>query len=119
MNIEHKDIDKFIPYGEMLRGYANQNIISNAEIHRILKERGIFTLNQEKEYTVPILQTLLLSPREFEEVRNSFSKKEDNEKAFSREINWATNETILNTLENLTGDLELKTVLAGLGKELL
>lgn len=94
MNIEHKDIDKFIPYGEMLRGYANQNIISNAEIHRILRERGIFTLNQEKEYTVPILQTLLLSPREFEEVRNSFSKKEDNEKAFSREINWATNETI-------------------------
>ena len=94
MNIEHKDIDKFIPYGEMLRGYANQNIISNAEIHRILKERGIFTLNQEKEYTVPILQTLLLSPRECEEVRNSFSKKEDNEKAFSREINWATNETI-------------------------
>jgi hypothetical protein len=94
MNVEHKDIDKFIPYGEMLRGYANQSIISNAEIHRILKERGVFTLNQEKEYTVPILQTLLLSPREFEEVRNSFSKKEDNEKAFSREINWATNESI-------------------------
>ena len=95
MNVEHKDIDKFIPYGEMLRGYANQNIISNAEIHRILKERGIFTLNQEKEYTVPILQTLLLSPKEFEEVRNSFSKKEDNEKAFSREINWAiTNNNI-------------------------
>lgn len=94
MNVEHKDIDKFIPYGEMLRGYANQNIISNAEIHRILKERGIFTLNQEKEYTVPILQTLLLSPREFEEVRNSFSKKEDNEKTFSREINWTTTGSI-------------------------
>lgn len=94
MNVEHKDIDKFIPYGEMLRGYANQNIISNAEIHRILKERGIFTLNQEKEYTVPILQTLLLSPKEFEEVRNSFSKKEDNEKAFSREINWAITNNI-------------------------
>ena len=30
MNVEHKDINKFIPYGEMLRGYANQNIISNA-----------------------------------------------------------------------------------------
>ena len=85
MNVGHKDIDKFIPYGEMLRGYANQNIISNAEIHRILKERGIFTLNQEKEYTVPILQTLLLSPKEFEE---------DNEKAFSREINWAKTNNI-------------------------
>lgn len=94
MNVEHKDIDKFIPYGEMLRGYANQSIISNAEIHRILKERGIFTLNQEKEYTVPLLQILLLSPKEFEEVRNSFSKKEDNEKAFSREINWITTNNI-------------------------
>ena len=48
MNIEHKDISQFIPYGEMLRGYANQNLISKSEIHRILKERGIFTLSQEK-----------------------------------------------------------------------
>ena len=32
---------------------------------------------------------------------------------------WATNDTILNTLENLTEDTEIKTILAGLGKELL
>ena len=60
MNVEHKDIDKFIPYGEMLRGYANQNIISNAEIHRILKERGIFTLNQDVESTSKCKITILV-----------------------------------------------------------
>lgn len=94
MNIQHKDIKKFIPYGEMLRGYANQNVISKADIHRILKERGIFALNQEKVYTVPILQTLLLSPKEFEEVRHSFSEKEDNEKTISREIAWGSGDSI-------------------------
>ena len=75
MNVEHKDINKFIPYGEMLRGYSSQNLISKADIDRILRERGIFALNQEKAYTVPILQTLLLSPKEFEELRHSFSEK--------------------------------------------
>ncbi|WP_038100502.1 hypothetical protein, partial [Treponema pedis] len=79
---------------EMLRGYANQNVISKADIHRILKERGIFALNQEKVYTVPILQTLLLSPKEFEEVRHSFSEKEDNEKTISREIAWVSGDSI-------------------------
>ena len=94
MNIEHKDISQFIPYGEMLRGYANQNLISKSEIHRILKERGIFTLSQEKTYTVPILQTLLLSPKEFEEIRLSFSEKEDNEKTISRALNWVSGNSI-------------------------
>ena len=42
MNVEHKDINKFIPYGEMLRGYSSQNLISKADIDRILRERGIF-----------------------------------------------------------------------------
>ena len=94
MNVEHKDINKFIPYGEMLRGYSSQNLISKADIDRILRERGIFALNQEKAYTVPILQTLLLSPKEFEELRHSFSEREDNEKTISREIPWIYDKSI-------------------------
>jgi len=94
MNVEHKDINKFIPYGEMLRGYSSQNLISKADVDRILRERGIFALNQEKAYTVPILQTLLLSPKEFEELRHSFSEREDNEKTISREIPWIYDKSI-------------------------
>ena len=64
MNIEHKDIDKFIPFGEALRGFANQKFISAYELQTILKERGVFVLNADKDYLVPILQTLMLSPSE-------------------------------------------------------
>lgn len=91
MNTKHKDINKFVPYGEAIRGFANQKYISSSEIHRILKERGIFPLNQDKDYIVPILQTLLLTPKEFDKIREAFSEKEDNDKKFSREITWNNN----------------------------
>lgn len=88
MNIEHKDIDKFIPYGEALRGFANQKFISAYELQCILRERGIFIPSPDKDYIVPILQTLLLSPTEFDKIREAFSRKEDNEKKISRDITF-------------------------------
>lgn len=86
MNIGHKDIDKFIPFGESLRGFINQKFISASELQSILKERGIFVLNSDKDFTVPLMQTLLLSPTEFDKIREAFSRREDNEKKISREI---------------------------------
>ena len=94
MNAPHKDIDKIIPFGEFLRGFINQRYITATDIARILRERGIFVFNQDKDYMVPIMQNLLLSPAEFDKVRESFSEKEDNEKKFSREITWAKNAKI-------------------------
>lgn len=88
MQIEHKDIDKFLPFGEALRGFANQRFISAHELRSILKERGIFVLSTDKDYIVPILQTLLLSPFEFDKIREAFSRKEDNEKKISRDITF-------------------------------
>ncbi len=91
MNFEHRDIQKILPYGELLRGFVNQKFISPAELNRILKERGVFALNMEKDFTAPLLQTLLLSPREFDKIRDTFSVKEENKKVFSRDIQWNQN----------------------------
>ena len=88
MKQEHKDIQKVLPYGEELKGFVNQKFLSSAELHRILKERGVFALNSEKDFTAPLLQTLLLSPKEFDKIRESFSTKEENKKVFSRDIQW-------------------------------
>ncbi len=94
MNIEHRDIDKFIPYGEALRGFVNQKFITAPVVQSILKERGIFVLNADKDYMVPIMQTLLLSPTEFDKIREAFARKEDNEKKISREISFSANATL-------------------------
>lgn len=94
MNIEHRDIDKFIPYGEALRGFGNQKFITPPVLQSILKERGIFVLNADKDYMVPIVQTLFLSPTEFDKIRDAFARKEDNEKKISREISFSSNATL-------------------------
>lgn len=94
MNIEHRDIDKFIPYGEALRGFVNQKFITPPVLQSILKERGIFVPNADKDYMVPIVQTLLLSPTEFDKIRDAFARKEDNEKKISREISFSSNATL-------------------------
>jgi len=94
MNTEHNDINKIIPYGESLRGFANQKFISPAEINKCLRERGVFTLNPEKNFSVPILQTLLLAPKEFDKIREAFSTKEDNKKTLSRDIDFASDKQL-------------------------
>lgn len=84
----HKDIKYFIPFGESIRGFANQQFISATEINHVLRSRGVFALNQDKDYTTPILQTLLLSPKEFDELREAYRFREDSYKTISREIVW-------------------------------
>lgn len=94
MNKEHNDINKYIPYGESLRGFADQKFLTSSELNKILRERGIFTSSSDKNYMVPILQTLLLSPKEFDKIRDSFTTKEDNQKKLSRQINFNPNVNI-------------------------
>lgn len=105
MRQDHKDIKCFIPFGESIRGFANQQFISTAEINRILRGRGIFALNQGKDYTTLILQTLLLSPREFDELADAYRYREDSFKTISREIVWENNVN-LSSINNLPVDVE-------------
>jgi|GEM_PF-1846214 len=88
----------FIPSGEMIRDLANQTYISEADIKTILRQRGIFTPNNQKERTVSILSCLLLSPSEFEILVDRQTIKEDNLKsAGSGKINLNDNFTNLTT----------------------
>ena len=110
MNTLHKDINKIIPFGEFLRGFINQRYITVSDLSRVLRERGIFVLNHEKDIMVPVMQNLLLSPTEFDKIRYSFSEKEDNEKKFSREIIWSRNAQIFDQ-EFLTVPLDNFTLI--------
>ena len=94
MNTNHRDINKIVPYGDNLNGLLNQKYITQSEINRILRERGIFAFNTEKDYTVPLMQNLLLSPVEFDKIREVLNTKEDNKKISSSRINFKSNITL-------------------------
>ncbi len=107
INIEHK-IEQFIPFGELIRGFANQPLLTNRELNLMLRQRGIFINNIEKESMIPTLISLLLSPKEFDILRDSFNTREDKPKRLSSTIEWNNPETLL---QSLPRDLNLNQLI--------
>src|SRR5690606_19171848 len=102
MKIQHKDIDKFLPYGELIRGFANQSYLSKSDLKKSLRKRGIFFTNSEKETLVPCISTLLLSPAEFDDLRECQNTREDNVKKNTSRLEWNSDKSIIDTLTDLS-----------------
>jgi len=101
MRHEHKEISKILPYGELLRGFANQGYLVKSDLKRFLRDRGIFFNTSEKESLVPCISTLLLSPSEFDELREYQNTKEDNYKKNTSRISCSSDFKIIEALDNI------------------
>lgn len=104
MKHEHKDANKILPYGEILRGLANQGYLVKSDLKKFLRNRGIYFNSSEKEKLVPCISTLLLSPQEFDELREYQNTKEDNFKKNTSRLKWGSESTIFDAVKNLKFD---------------
>lgn len=102
MKTQHKDIDKSLPYGELIRGFANQSYLSKSDLKKSLRKRGIFFTNSEKETLVPCISTLLLSPAEFDDLRTCQNTREDNIKKNTSRLEWNSDKSIIDTLTDFS-----------------
>lgn len=110
MQKEHDHIDKILPFGELIRGFANQSYISKAELKKALRDRGIFMPDADKDKTVPCICTLLLSPKEFDNLREAQNTREDNMKKSSSRIDWDASKSLIEYIprfSNINEDLKL------------
>lgn len=65
-----------IAYGNELRRLLNSNHISYGEVDSVLKEKGVFVGDNDKEVTVPLLSATLLTPDEFLKlIENNFNRE--------------------------------------------
>lgn len=101
MQKEHESIDKILPYGELIRGFANQGFISKGDLKKVLRERGVFFQHSEKEFMVPCLTCILLSPSEFDNLRECLNTREDNLKKSSSRIEWDSEKPLAEALSGL------------------
>lgn len=102
MNKEPEDIDQILPYGELLRGFMEQSFVGKADLKDLLRRRGVFTSNLDKHDTIPLLSSTILSPSEFDYLRECQNSKEDNPKVITQTIEWQTDSDLLDSLpENL------------------
>lgn len=108
MNQSPVDIDRFLPYGEMLRGFLEQPFLGNSDLNSLLRERGVFVQQSDKQATIPWLTGLLISPLEFDQLRESQSTKEDNPKVNTQTIGWASDATLV---ESVPDNFDINSVL--------
>lgn len=86
--ITEEDIDngKVLPYGEYLRSLLSTSLITATQLKNILKEKGIYLCNFTKDEMIPILSSMILTPEEFDVLKEHQKTKEDTEKTYESRI---------------------------------
>lgn len=109
--IEEQIIDngKILPYGEQLRSLISHSVISQSELKHVLRDKGIFVCDAIKENTIPILTSMLLSPREFDILKEKQKTKEDKEKRHSSKFKTEKKVTV-ETLKSALKSIDLNVL---------
>lgn len=92
------NINRFLPYGESLRSILMHPTITASDIKQLLRFKGVFVNNIKDESTYPLLLSSLISPFEFEFLKEKLSSREDREKAFTRTLEWNSNDTLIKAI---------------------
>jgi hypothetical protein len=92
------NIDRFLPYGESLRAILQHPSLKDTERKQLLRMKGVFVNIADEDSTFPILTTSLLSPVEFEFIKEKLQAKEDREKTITRTLDWESDKTLISAI---------------------
>ncbi|WP_028629262.1 GapS4b family protein [Metapseudomonas resinovorans] len=93
-----QQVDSILPQGEALRTYLSQPYIGKGDLKNILRNRGVFLSEQEKEQSIPALTLTLIRPSEFTELQLAYTSKEDNPKITTQTIKWQGNSSLIDSI---------------------
>ncbi|RYE19590.1 MAG: hypothetical protein EOP45_12420, partial [Sphingobacteriaceae bacterium] len=82
------DLDSLLPYGEGLKPLLTASSLSEYDLKFLLQKRGVFVKSQQRNNTVPQIASFLLSPKEFEILKNRQHQKESNIKRSTSQSEW-------------------------------
>lgn len=100
------DASVLLPNGEKLKPLLKKSVITESDMHRILKKRGVFNTNKDRKYAVQFLTTTLISPKEFEELQELQKTKEDSVKVRNTVIKSKTESSLLGVINTDLVDSE-------------
>lgn len=96
--MENDEQMALLPTGDYLRQLLGQSKVKNKEIKNILRRRGVFNINSDKEICAPILIKTGLSPYEFFELKEAYKIKEEKNKTKTRFIDWVSDNSLLEAI---------------------
>lgn len=77
MTFDPLRITAILPYGPQLKSLLWSSSLTEADLRKFLRKKGIFVNYTEKKDLIPLLTTTLLSPKEFEDLRGMHTFKEE------------------------------------------
>lgn len=87
-----------LPFGEPLRLLVAGSSLSGADLRFVLNKRGIYIKDGRRENTIPNLANILLSPREFDILKNKQQFRESTVKVSDALTAWDSEKTIQQAL---------------------
>lgn len=99
MELENEqNIKDFLPIGESLRAMISQSFLTSGILKKILNDKGVFIDENDKNKSVPLLMTTILSPKEFRELVDNQVKKEEKFKVNTLTIPCKTDKRLLDII---------------------
>jgi hypothetical protein len=92
------NINRFLPFGDSLKDILQHDSIKDRERRQLLRMKGIFVNNCDEDNSFPILLTSLLSPNEFEFLKERLQEKEDREKPITRTLDWESDKNLISAI---------------------
>jgi len=107
-----RDASVLLPNGEKLKPLLKKSVISESDIQKLLKKRGVFNVDKDRKGAVQFLTTTLVSPKEFEELQEIQKTKEDNVKVRNTTLQSKTKNVLLDVIDtDLIDSEELENIL--------
>lgn len=96
--MEKLEVNKYIPFGATLQDILNHPSLSDTKLKYLLRLRGIYLEDSKNNDTYPILLSTILSPSEFEYIKENIRGKELNKKITSRPLAWHSTEELIKVI---------------------
>ena len=98
MEVINQNINRFLPFGDSLRIILQNTSYTSADMKGFLKRKGVYIDGKDEDVMIPLLTTTLISPIEFDYIKEKIKTKEDKEKLFTRTFDWNSNESLIASL---------------------
>ncbi len=102
MIVKPEYFDSLLPFGEGLKAIVNSSSISESNLNTVLKGRGVFLQSANGNVnSIEYLVSSLLSPREFDYLREKQSYKEDKQKRSTKIIKIEGDDSLVDMLPDI------------------
>ncbi|MBN9299114.1 hypothetical protein CMU40_02295 [Elizabethkingia anophelis] len=106
--MEKLEVNKHIPFGATLQDVLNHPSLSDTKLKYLLRLRGIYLEDSKNNDTYPILLSTILSPSEFEYIKENIRGKELNQKILSRPLAWHNTDDLIKVVPD---KIDLKEII--------